>query len=131
MFHPRQKLLWISLTAVTILVNGCVKKDTQTTATAITQAPFLTVVHGTSMEPLLHDGELISVYPTPYTDLAKGDIVVRAWEQDRTIHPCHQIVSGKPPRLVTKGCANANPDTGYCSPDTYIGKVTWHHPPLD
>ena len=82
-------------------------------ATAYLGAGFA-VVEGSSMEPLLHTGDLVLLTKKPPEDVEVGDIVVYSWGGKYVIHRViHKYVSPQGEVcIVTKGDNNVLPDLG-------------------
>lgn len=109
---------WLAVGAAVIAAVALV-------ASAATGGQFL-VVQGGSMLPALRPGDLVVVRPCAVGSLRRGD-VVNYRPSSRSGSVTHRIVgangTGAPPRLVTKGDANAQPDTVACGASNVRGKV--------
>lgn len=80
---------------------------------------------GTSMEPVLHRGDLVVV--KPQSSYRVGDIVAYRSESIRTV-VLHRIVDREDDRFVFKGDNNTWIDTDRPRADELVGKMTMHLP---
>ena len=82
----------------------------------------LILILGHSMEPSIHGPALMHRIATPYASLRVGEIV--EYRNDRThTFVVHRIVGGWSGKWVMKGDNNRVTDSGYCTPQNYVGEV--------
>lgn len=66
----------------------------------LTPARFL-CGHGVSMEPLIHDGDAIVIFPTSGNEIRRGDVITFKTEPGYLI--THQVVGFENGRIITHG----------------------------
>ena len=75
---------------------------------AISRLPFAMIeITGGSMEPELHDGEVVFAVQTPYEKLKPGDTVIFGRNSELIIH---KIVAQSDDMFITRGTANEADD---------------------
>ena len=77
---------------------------------------------GTSMEPLLHTGDLIVIYAKDPAEIEKGDVVTyRVSVEDRTYFITHRVVGMDEKGFITKGDNLGHPDSHVVMPEDVVG----------
>jgi signal peptidase I len=118
-----QGLMTIAVAALVVLGAGLVYGR-------ITHVQFLSVQTG-SMVPVLKKGDLVLVTHIPYNQLAVGDVITFRNPNNPRSTLTHRIVALPSAatnfRIVTKGDANAVPDTPIV-PGAVMGRVRHHVP---
>lgn len=77
-------------------------------------------VQGSSMEPVLHDGDVVHVMPVPFEDLNEGDVVVYRIGDELVSHRIYQRDANS---WHAKGDANPYFDRQKVTRRNYVGLV--------
>ena len=86
---------------------------------------YTIVVHGNSMSPGIHDGQVLSIVPIAFDSIQKGDIILYKKCPDHlTLHRVVSFVSLQGQKVIqTRGDNNLESDDYYVFPEDILGKV--------